>query len=314
MNQIIAPFLFACPACRAPLQEITPDELHCAGDGVAYRRIDGIWRLFPAQAQNGYARFMAEYEQIRQAEGRGSADPAFYRALPFKDLTGRFSADWQVRARGFQTLLHKLVEPLERHNHAPLKVADLGAGNGWLSYRLAQRGHHLAAVDVLINPLDGLGAWVQYDAPFIPVQADFDHLPFQGAQFDLVIFNASLHYSTRYETTLCEAWRLIKPGGVLAILDSPIYHQADSGEQMVREREEHFRQLAGFPSNALQSENFLTYERLAHLAADLGVRWQTAHPAYGLGWALRPWKAKLRGRREPAEFALTYATRGVGTV
>ena len=63
-------------------------------------------------------------------------------------------------------------------------------------------------VDLLTNPLDGLGSHIQYDTPFIPLQADFNHLPFVGDQNDLVVFNASLHYSTRFETTLCEAWRI----------------------------------------------------------------------------------------------------------
>jgi SAM-dependent methyltransferase len=308
----IHPFLYACPICGAPLLEVTPEDMHCPADGVAYRRVDGIWRFFPPQIQNGYAGFIADYEEIRRVEGRGSPDPAFYRALPYQDLSGRFAADWQIRAHSFTTLLHRVVGPLERRSKRPLRAADLGAGNGWLSYRLAQRGHWAAAVDLLANAQDGLGAWVQYDAEFIPIQADFNHLPFQKDQLNLVIFNASLHYSTRYETTLCEAWRLVAPGGALVILDSPIYRSAASGEQMVREREEHFLRMAGFPSNALPSENYLTYERLAVLGETLAVRWQMAKPAYGLAWVLRPWKARLRGQREPAQFALVWALKPAG--
>jgi len=37
-------------------------------------------------------RFLEEYRQIRYAEGRGSDDAAYYRALPYRDLTGRNSA------------------------------------------------------------------------------------------------------------------------------------------------------------------------------------------------------------------------------
>jgi SAM-dependent methyltransferase len=307
------PFLYACPVCGLPLQAETPEALLCPADGVQYRRIDGIWRFLQPHAQARFARFMAEYELVRQAEGRGSADPAFYCALPFRDLTGRFTADWQIRAASYRALVRWVVAPLEQRMRArergALKAADLGAGNGWLSYRLAQRGHQAAAVDLLTNPFDGLGAWVHYDERFIPIQAEFEALPFQSEQLDLVVFNASLHYSTGYEATLCEAWRTLKPGGVLVILDSPIYHQAASGQQMVREREAHFRETVGFASDALPSENFLTYERLDALAQGLGVRWRMDTPAYGLGWALRPWKARLRGQREPARFALVSATK-----
>ncbi len=170
----LSPFQFACPACTTPLVEIAPGQLLCPTDGQMYRQIEGIWRFFPGHHDKDTARFIDEYEQIRQLEGRGSSDPSFYRALPFHDLSGRFTADWQIRAQSYRSLLGTIVQPLERRRGSPLCIADLGAGNGWLSYRLAQRGHLAAAVDLLVNPLDGLGAWDKYDAGFTPIQASFD--------------------------------------------------------------------------------------------------------------------------------------------
>jgi SAM-dependent methyltransferase len=185
----------------------------------------------------------------------------------------------------------------------------VGAGNGWLSGRLALRGHQVAGVDLQTGKLDGLGAWVHYDAPFTPVQAEFDRLPFAPGQADLLIFNASFHYSTGYEATLAEALRVLRPEGCLAIVDSPIYHDASSGTQMVRERESQFQRDYGFPSNAIPCENYLTYDRLDRLAADLGLRWELIKPFYGWRWALRPWRARLRGHREPAGFLVIVGKR-----
>jgi hypothetical protein len=37
------------------------------------------------------------------------------------------------------------------------------------------------------------------------MQAEFDQLPFPGARFDAVIYNASLHYSADYLRTLGES-------------------------------------------------------------------------------------------------------------
>ena len=84
---------------------------------------------------------MRDYESIRRAEGRGSDDPAYYRALPFEDLTDRFRSDWQIRATSFRALVRHVLEPAEARQRGPLRVLDLGAGSGWLSNRLAQRGH-----------------------------------------------------------------------------------------------------------------------------------------------------------------------------
>ncbi|HSD83686.1 MAG TPA: class I SAM-dependent methyltransferase [Anaerolineae bacterium] len=300
---------FACPSCRVPLTRLSATQRRCPADHTIYECHDGIWRFLTPDRQAYFDRFMHEYQMVRQAEQRGSRDAAYYRALPFVDLSGRFTSDWRIRARSFNTLQRKVLQPLEQAAKRPLRAIDLGAGNGWLSYRLAQRGHKVAAIDLLTNSLDGLGAYVHYDAAFTPVQAEFDRLPFSENQIDLIIFNASLHYSTHYETTLCEALRVLHPQGQLIILDSPVYRSADSGLQMVREREAAFTRAYGFPSNALASENYLTDQRLHDLAETLHLHWKFVRPFYGWRWLWRPLTARLRRRREPARFAVIVGQR-----
>lgn len=305
--QPLSSFAFACPACGTPLEAPAPDERRCPADGTVYHREAGIWRFLLPKRQTFFEQFMAEYEAVRRAEGRGSKDSAFYRALPFEDLTGHFSDDWRIRARSFETLIERVVVPLEAELDRPLKTLDLGAGNGWLSYRLAERGHIVAAVDLLTNAFDGLGAHVHYDVDFVPAQAEFDRLPFVADQADLAVFNGSLHYATDFETTLSEVLRVLRDGGgprkgQLVIMDSPVYHEAASGEQMVQEREAQFEAAYGFPSNAIPSENYLTYDRLDELAEALALSWEVHEPFYGWRWHSKPWKARLLGRREPAKF------------
>ncbi len=294
----------ACPLCHAPLRPLDTLHQRCLVDETIFPCCDGIWRFLTPDRQAHFERFMREYQIVRQAERRGLPEAAYYRALPFADLSGRFTADWQIRARSFRAFQREVLEPLERELKRPLRAIDLGAGNGWLAYRLAQRGHAVAAVDLLTNALDGLGAHRHYDATFMPVQAEFDRLPFAEDQIDLVIFNAALHYSTDYVTTLREALRVMLSAGQVVILDSPLYHLADSGAQMVREREAAFMRTHGFPSNALPSENYLTDQRLRDLGEALHLHWTVIRPFYGWRWALRPLKASLLRRREPARFAV----------
>lgn len=303
------PARWACPCCQGPLERLGEDQFRCPADGRTFAREDGIWRFLPAERAAYYARFIQEYETVRTAEGRGSADPAYYRALPFADLTGRFAADWRIRAASYRSLEQRVLAPLEARS-GPLTVLDLGAGNGWLAYRLAQRGHRVAAVDLSDSPTDGLGAHVHYDAPITPVQAEFDRLPFAAAQVDLVIFNGSLHYAADLLTTLREALRVLTLDGTLVILDSPVYRDPASGEAMVREREADFTRRFGFPSNAVPMAQYLTVRRLDDLAAATGLRWRQYRPRYGLAWALRPWRARLRRRREPAAFLVIAGSRG----
>jgi SAM-dependent methyltransferase len=296
---VTLPLPFICPACGSALEAIAVDRLHCPADGTTYRRQQGIWRLLAPARELTLARFMKEYETVRRGEGRGAADSAYYRALPFRDLSGRFVADWKIRAASFRALEANL-------GHAGVAL-DVGAGCGWLAYRLAQRGYTVAAVDLQTNSEDGLGAYVHYDAAFVPVQAEFDRLPFAAGLVDLLVFNASLHYSPDYAVTLSEALRVLRPGGMLVVVDSPLYRQASSGQAMVRDRESAFTTRFGFPSDALASEHYLTPAHLRDLAGALGVRWELIHPRHGVRFTLRRWKTFLFRHREAARFPLIVA-------
>lgn len=295
-------FQLACPVCRGNLEAVGTDRLCCPVDDLIFDRVEGIWRFLTGEQLRQFKRFLREYEHIRRAEGRGSRQAEYYRALPYTDLTGRFSSDWALRSRSFELFLEKVLAPLEDEGRQSLKILDLGAGCGWLSNRLAARGHRLAAVDLSVDPLDGLGACVHYVYDFLRLQAGYDRIPVAEAQADLAVFNASFHYSVDYEVTLKEALRVLRPGGRVVILDTPLYRRGASGEQMVREREALFERRYGFPSNAIRSENYLTPQRLQTLGEQLNLDWQLFFPAMGLKQKLRSMVTSLRLRREVAHF------------
>ena len=119
----------ACPNCHTPLESRGEDLLVCPGEGREYLCERGIWRcLLPERAQY-YARFLEEYEIVRQAEGRGSSEPQYYRALPFEDLSGRSRADWRIRARSFTTFVEQVRVMVRRAE--PPDYDSLEALGGW---------------------------------------------------------------------------------------------------------------------------------------------------------------------------------------
>ncbi len=301
--------LFICPRCRTKLERTTPERFTCPQDGLEFWNVDGIWRFLLPESEAHYAGFIRDYETIRAAEGRGGNSEKYYRALPFKDLSGHHKADWRIRARSFNVLVNKVLTRLQAPLERSLKVLDLGAGNGWLSNRLAAQGDRVFAVDLLVNDQDGLGAWKNYEHTFTPMQAEFNHLPIADHFADAIIFNASFHYSENYTETLREALRVLSPRGNIVILDSPVYRRAESGQQMVQEREAQFKEKYGFPSDSLQSENYLTYPRLKGLARELNLKWKYITPFYGMRWMARPLFAGLLRRREPAKFHLIILSR-----
>ena len=248
--------------------------------------------------------FLEDYRRIRSAEGRGSDQSDYYRALPFDDLTGANSGQWRIRARTFRKFVSRVLP------RTPSRVLDLGAGNCWLSYRLAELRHEPVAVDIFADSRDGLGAARHYPVSFSRVEADFSELPFAKSSFDMIVFNASLHYSGDYARTLAEARRCLRARGRVVILDTPIYRLAQHGEQMRAERQIFFEQQHGFRSEALRSIEYLDERTLETLSRELRVTWRIHRPWYGFAWMLRPWKARLTGRRPPSRFWILEGTFG----
>lgn len=279
--------------------------IHC---GATTSSINGIWLCLAPERVAYLRRFVEEYEFIRSAEGRKGEHDDYYLALPYKDLSGRNVEQWKIRARTFNEVLRSIIKPLAGKLGRPLRILDLGAGNGWMSYRLSVLGHSLVAADILTNDEDGLEASTHYrrlvDPLFPRVQADLDRLPFPSSSFDLAIFNASFHYSENYELTLAEALRCTRPGGSVVIADTAWYADEASGRQMVKEKHRRFRNVYGFPSNSLASLEFLTPDRLERLAEAFQFQWKVIEPFYGVRWALRPLKARLARRRTPSRFRI----------
>ncbi|WP_245536330.1 class I SAM-dependent methyltransferase [Terriglobus saanensis] len=268
---------------------------------------NGIVHALPEERIQYYAQFIQDYERIRAAEGRGSQSEEYYLRLPYQDLTGKNSRQWEIRARSYDFLMKRVLKP----NLGYEKVLDLGAGNCWMSFRLALAGYQPVAVDLLTNKYDGLAAAVTYQKrlpnPLPRFQAELVRLPFQSEQFDVVIFNASFHYSEDYVATLREAMRCVKRGGMVVISDTPWYAREESGRQMVAERQAIFLQRFDTASNSVKSLEYLTDERLRRLEEEFSIRWTVHSPWYGFKWFMRPWIARLRRRREPSRFRIYVA-------
>ena len=289
-----------CPVCRSSAGELERIPEHCspcAQCGFCSRKADGVVRALAPERRAYYERFLSDYGAIRHSEGRGSANPDYYRALPYRDISGKNSGQWEIRGRTYRYFETRLLDKNR------LDILDLEAGNGWMSHRLAQRGHRPVAVDIFVDELDGLKASRSY-GQFPAVEAEFDRLPFESGQFDLAIFNASLHYSTDYHRTLGEARRCLKPTGEIVVLDSPLYKLREYGEMMRAERHAQFLAQYGFASDSIANLEYLYESQLSELARDLDMRWRMYQPWYGWQWSLRPWKARLKGARPPSRFCI----------
>lgn len=301
-----------CPSCEHgfPNGVTAGLQLTCPACGFAIPEVNGIVRALTPEGKTRFERFVRDYEVVREKEGWGSERPDYYLALPFKDLTKKHDWIWRIRAQTLRYMQEHVLPKVESADAATCCVLDIGAGNGWLSYRLAERGYQPIAVDLLDNDVDGLGAARHYlaNSPrwFPRFQAEMDRLPFDSGQFDVAIFNASFHYSSDYEKTLREVLRCVRRPGIVVVADSPFYRRDESGQQMLEERRAMFERQFGVRSDIHHSREYLTQRTLDELAERLAIRWNVGKPWYGMGWALRPVKARLLRRREPSKFHLLW--------
>jgi SAM-dependent methyltransferase len=264
-----------CPRCEHgfPNDVAAPFQLTCPQCGFAIPEVNGIVRALTPEGKTHFERFVRDYEVVRAKEGWGSETPEYYLALPFRDLTNKHDWIWRIRAQTLLYMQEHVLPKIESADSSAYCVLDIGAGNGWLSYRLAERGYHPVAVDLLDNDVDGLGAARHYLAHsprcFPRFQAEMDHLPFDSGQFDVAIFNASFHYSSDYEKTLREALRCLRRPGIVVVADSPFYCREESGKQMLEERRAMFERQFGLHSDINHSCEYLTQRTLDELAERL---------------------------------------------
>jgi SAM-dependent methyltransferase len=252
-------------------------------------------------------RFREDYAAHRASEGRGqSAVDAL--TLPYV-TEGALVRQWAVRARSFETFQRRVLRPAQRradvYAAGALRVLDLGAGNGWLAHRVTLAGAEALALDVRDDGVDGLGA-APRESAMARVVGSFEAIPLCDASFDVVVFNASLHYAEDLARALHEARRVVRPAGRIVVLDSPFYLSAEHGEAMLREKRLDAERRFGDRAEALMAlavVEYLTRERLADASRGVGLGpWRRYRVLYPLWYELRAVRAALRGERPPSRF------------
>jgi SAM-dependent methyltransferase len=296
---------FACPECRNPglAREEGLAAFVCQRCGSSFDHCNGVYRFLSPRRAEAAEPFHRQYRLVREREGYRAASPGYYRSLPSVPRGDPHAAEWRIRR---ESLVH-----LERHalggRHAPLHALDLGAGSGWLSHRLAAEGHRVVAVDRLDDEADGLRACRHYQVEVALVQADFDALPFGPGQFDLIVFDGSLHYAVDPGATLGEAGRMLAPGGTLAVMDSPMFASDGEGQVMVTEQLRRLEIEYGLDPAVRPGLGFLTFAALERAAGRLGLRGRFFPSRGPVAWRLRRRLARLRIGRAPAAFGVWVA-------
>ncbi len=138
----------------------------------------------------------------------------------FNQVAGRFDRVYGP-GRSWQAFGHLLLRILP-----PLVVADLGSGEGLLSELLARRCKKVIAVDNS-EKIVGFGAAKARKNNLKNLEfrlGDLQNPPVEPDSVDLVILSQALHHAQEPAKAIGSAYRILKAGGQVMILDLARHH------------------------------------------------------------------------------------------
>src|SRR5579885_2664420 len=131
----------------------------------------------------------------------------------FDELAGKFGRQY-VPGRSWKGLAEALLRLMP-----PMVIADLGAGEGTISQLMAQRAKRVIAIDNSEKMVEfgselakkhGIGN-LEYRL------GDLEDVPIRSGTVDLAFLSQALHHAVHPERAIAEAWRIVKPGGRIAV-------------------------------------------------------------------------------------------------
>ncbi len=102
-----------------------------------------------------------------------------------------------------------------------IDIADLGAGEGLLSQLLANRARQVWCIDNSPRMVEvGTGLARKNDLANLSYKlGDIENVPLPDRSVDLAILSQALHHAQHPQTAVREAFRILRPGGQVLVLD-----------------------------------------------------------------------------------------------
>lgn len=145
----------------------------------------------------------------------------------FDALAGKFGRHY-IPGRSWKALGETLLKLMP-----PWVIADLGAGEGTLSQLLAQRARHVIAVDSS-EKMVAYGSALAQEHGFANLEyrlGDLEDPPIEHGTVDLAVLSQALHHAANPAKALRAAYRLLKPGGRIVVLDL-LKHQFEKAREL----------------------------------------------------------------------------------
>jgi ubiquinone/menaquinone biosynthesis C-methylase UbiE/biotin operon repressor len=138
----------------------------------------------------------------------------------FDELAGKFGRQY-VPGRSWKGIAEALLKLMP-----PLVIADLGAGEGTISQMMAQKAKRIIAIDNSEKMVEfGSELAKKHGIDNLEYRlGELEEVPIRSGTVDLAFLSQALHHARHPERAVAEAWRILKPGGRIAILDLNRHH------------------------------------------------------------------------------------------
>ncbi len=145
----------------------------------------------------------------------------------FDELAGRFGRSY-VPGRSWKSLAEMLLRLLP-----PLSIADIGAGEGTLSLLLARSAERVIAVDSSSKMVEvGLELVARHGIANLEYRlGEMEALPIGDSEVEMALMHQVLHHAIHPDRALVEAFRILKPGGRMVLLDLR-RHDVDAAREL----------------------------------------------------------------------------------
>jgi len=182
------------------------------------------------------------YISVRGKEKRIASDRELV-FLPDVDESHVHYSEWLTRKRSSQRLIAYLTKKKK-----PLKILEIGCGNGWLSARLSAIPN-TTVIGLDINEVEinqAKRVFKKDNLDFLTVT--FTPELFADEKFDIILFAASIQYFPSLKETLKNALSCLDKQGEIHLVDTRFYEPVDVGGAIARCRDYYLR--LGYPEMA----------------------------------------------------------------
>jgi ubiquinone/menaquinone biosynthesis C-methylase UbiE len=182
--------------------------------------------------------FADQYLELRLKENRLYSDEEVKR-LPLIQRSHPHFNEWKIRKRSARRLFRYL-----KKKKMPLKILEIGCGNGWLSALLAKHPS-FAVIGTDINRFEIEQAervFKSGNLKFILSQPDNILL---NDKYDIILFAASIQYFSPLKKITELALSALNTGGEIHFIDTHFYHPGEI--EAAKERTRNYYHEIGFP-------------------------------------------------------------------